>query len=71
MVYRDQIGNITTSHLRRASRDICAVQLTSRYRLMGYCKKQFWFTYDRADKDKFKTDGMVHEVRVPVWQFVD
>lgn len=35
--------------------------------MMGEWQKDFCFTYYVAHEDKKKADGMVDEVRVPVW----
>ena len=49
MYYRDIIGNVTTSHVRR-ERDAVAVELAMRFPMLGGWKNEFYWGYGRVDR---------------------
>lgn len=70
VVYRDLIGNITTSRLRKPTSSKRALQLTFRFPLMGGWKNHFWYTYDLPQEIIVTpNEGSKNEfsLRVPIW----
>lgn len=55
VVYKDLIGNITTSRLRKSTKVKRALQLVFRYPLMGGWNNYFWFVYDLVHDIHVKT----------------
>lgn len=70
VVYRDLIGNITSSKLRQPNKGKRPLQLTFRFPLMGGWQNHFWFTYDMAHEQYVKSaesGGATHVITVPIW----
>lgn len=65
VVYRDMIGNITTSRLRKPTKKGRSVRLVFRYPLLGGWKNYFWFTYDIMLKNFVNSKGSSHVMKVP------
>ena len=74
MYYRDIIGNVTTSHVRR-ERDAVAVELAMRFPMLGGWKNEFYWGYGRVRRVRrsynlpsgrvLKKDGSRYSLSVP------
>ncbi len=69
--YKDLIGNITTSRLRRPTRAYRALQLVFRFPLLGGWKNHFWYTYDTLLENHVNSRGDSHAISVPVFPSLD
>lgn len=63
--YKDLIGNITTSRLRKPSRGYRALQLTFRFPMQGGWRNHFWYTYNLALDNYVKTTAERHVLTLP------
>ena len=63
VVYKDLVGNITSSRLRKPAKSKRPVQLTFRFPLMGGWMTYLWFTYDINLKN-YLTSGAHHKHRL-------
>lgn len=69
VLYKDLIGNVTSSRLRVPSKGKRPIQLVFRYPLMGGWHNHFWFTYD-LKHDKYVKVGDssgVHTLKLLIW----
>lgn len=64
--YRDLVGNITSSKLRKESRKKRAVQLRFRFPMMGGWRNHFWIRYDLTLGTYAKSYGQRHVLSVPI-----
>lgn len=71
VVYKDLIGNVTSSHLRQPSKGKRPVQLTFRFPLMGGWHNHFWITYDLILGIYAKSKGSEHMLTLPVFPSLD
>lgn len=71
VVYKDLVGNITTSRMRKPNSKHVPVQLTFRFPLLGGWKNLFWYTYDIPLSDFAQSSGLSHRVKVPVYPSIN
>lgn len=64
--YKDLIGNITSSRLRKPSKGKRALQMIFRYPLMGGWRNHFWITYELTLGKYIKSEGKDHVMEVPL-----
>lgn len=70
VVYKDLVGNITSSHLRAPNEKYRPLQLKFRYPLLGGWRNHFWFTYDVPLSALAVSSGHTHVLAVPVFPSV-
>jgi oligosaccharyltransferase complex subunit alpha (ribophorin I) len=71
VVYKDLVGNITTSRMRKPNGKNLPVQLSFRFPLLGGWKNHFWYTYDVPLSDLAQSRGLSHWVKVPVYPSIN
>lgn len=71
VVYKDLVGNITTSRLREPNAKHRPMQLSFRFPLLGGWKNHFWYTYDVPLSDFSSSLGSSHRLSVPVFPSVN
>lgn len=69
--YKDLIGNVTTSRLRKPSKGKRQIQLVYRYPLMGGWRNLFWITYEIMLKNYITSHGSSHQVKLPLFPSLD
>lgn len=67
VVYKDLIGNVTSSRLRKPTKKKRPVQLTFRFPLMGGWRNHFWVTYDLDLSSYLSSSGSQHTLNVPIF----
>lgn len=65
IAYKDLIGNITTSRLRKPSRGLQPLQLTFRFPLLGGWRNHFWYTYSLLLENYINSDADTHTLTLP------
>lgn len=73
VVYKDLLGNVTSSRLRKATKSKRAVHLTFRFPLMGGWRNHFWYTYDLNLNTYLtsKTSGSEYFLELPLFPSVN
>ena len=63
--YRDLIGNITTSRLRKPTKHGRPIRLVFRFPLLGGWKNHFWYSYNVRLNNYVNSKGNSHIMKVP------
>lgn len=64
--YKDLVGNVTSSKLRKPTARHRALQLVFRFPLLGGWKNHFWYTYDMWLDNHVRSKGDEHVITVPI-----
>lgn len=67
IVYKDLVGNVTTSHLREPNGKFRSLQLTFRFPLVGGWKYHFWYTYNVPLHNFARSHNSNHFVNIPIF----
>lgn len=65
--YKDLIGNVTSSRLRKPSKGKRPIQLIYRYPLMGGWNNMFWVTYELLLGNYLSSKDGYHELKLPIF----
>jgi oligosaccharyltransferase complex subunit alpha (ribophorin I) len=71
VLYKDLVGNITTSRLRNPTKRYRSVQLQFRFPLLGGWQNYFWYTYDVPLGGFSVSKGTSHMIAIPVFPSIN
>lgn len=71
VVYKDLVGNITTSRMRKPGKTYRPIQLSFRFPLVGGWKNHFWYTYDVPLGVFAQSSGSSHRLKVPLFPSIN
>jgi oligosaccharyltransferase complex subunit alpha (ribophorin I) len=71
ILYKDLIGNITTSRLRKPNKKNRPAQFSFRFPLLGGWKNHFWYTYDVPLSGVARSKASSHVLRIPVFPTIN
>lgn len=69
--YKDLLGNVTSSRLRKPTRKHRAVKLEFRFPLVGGWKNHFWYTYDILLQNYGMSKGHEHVISLPIFPSIN